>query len=421
MPLRILLINETPVPTDERAWLEARSLAEAGHTVTVACPWRDPADDRVRVLDGVTIRTYPPPAQASGVLGYVWEFSYCWMRSFATALGQLGRGGFDVIHACNPPDTFFLLGAIFKPFGKKYVFAQHDLCPELWLSRFGAEVAPTSTKSKVLHRGLLFLERMSYRMADRVVVPNESYKTTARSRGRLADEDVVVIRNGPDLAKVRIVEPDVELKRGRAHLVCYLGIMNPQDGIEYLLEAAAHMIRERGRDDVQFALVGTGDSIEDLEQQVEKLGIAGHFTFTGWISDSDLLSAYLSTADVCVAPDPATPLNEKSSFMKIMDYMAVAKPIVAFDLPETRVSAGASALYATPNDTAEFGDKIISLLDDPGARAEMGAVGRQRVEDELEWEHWARRLVAMYDDLSRAAVRTRVRDAKALAAPDEQA
>ncbi len=420
MSLRILLINETPVPTDERAWLEARSLVEVGHVVTVVCPWRDPADDRVRVLDGVTIRTYPPPAQANGVLGYVWEFSYCWMRSFAMALGQLGRGGFDVVHACNPPDTFFLLGAIFKPFGKKYVFAQHDLCPELWLSRFGAEVAPTSAKSKVLHRGLLFLERMSYRVADRVVVPNESYKAIARRRGRLADEDVVVIRNGPDLAKVRMVAPDPRLKRGRDHLVCYLGIMNPQDGIEYLLEAAAHMIRERGRDNVQFALVGTGDSIDELECQAEKLGIAEHLTFTGWISDSDLLSAYLSTADVCVAPDPKTPLNEKSSFMKVMDYMAVAKPIVAFDLPETRVSAGPSALYAKPNDTSEFGDMIISLLDDPGARAKMGAMGRQRVEDELEWEHWARRLVAMYDDLTRPAESADAREAKAFAAPDEQ-
>jgi glycosyltransferase involved in cell wall biosynthesis len=421
MSLRILLINETPVPTDERAWLEARSLAEAGHEVTVVCPWPDPAADRVHVLEGVTIRTYRPPAQANGVLGYMWEFSYCWARSFATALGQLGRGGFDVIHACNPPDTFFLLGAIFKPFGKRYVFAQHDLCPELWLSRFGAEVALTSRKSRLLHRGLLFLERMSYRVADRVVVPNESYKATARERGGLGDEDVVVIRNGPDLAKVRIVEPDPSLRRGREHLVCYLGIMNPQDGIEYLLDAAAYMIRERGRDDVQFALVGTGDSIDELERRAEALGIAEHLTFTGWISDSDLLSAYLSTADVCVAPDPRTPLNEKSSFMKIMDYMAVAKPIVAFDLPETKVSAGASALYATPNDTSEFGDKVISLLDDPGARAEMGALGRQRVEDELEWEHWARRLVAMYDELARTAARAGVREAKAFASPDEQA
>ena len=229
----------------------------------------------------------------------------------------------------------------------------------------------------------------------------------------------MVIRNGPDLAKVRIVEPDPSLKAGRDHLVTYLGIMNPQDGLEYLLDAAAHIIRGRGRDDVQFALVGTGDSIDELKQRAEELGIADHLTFTGWISDSDLLSAYLSTADVCVAPDPKTPLNEKSSFMKIMDYMAVARPIVAFDLPETRVSAGDAALYATPNDTADFGDKIVSLLDDPGARAEMGALGRKRVEDELEWEHWARRLVSMYDDLEAPAASQPARDAKPLVAPDE--
>jgi glycosyltransferase involved in cell wall biosynthesis len=420
MSLRVLLINETPVPTDERAWLEARSLVEAGHAVTVVCPWRDPLEERVRVVDGVTIRTYRPPAQADGVLGYVLEFSYCWARSFLGALRQLGDGGFDVIHACNPPDTFFLLGLLFRPLGKRYVFAQHDLCPELWLSRFGSDASSSSAKSRLLHRGLLLLERMSYRVASRVVVPNESYKATALERGSLDADEVVVIRNGPDLAKVRIVEPDPALRCGRDHLVCYLGIMNPQDGIEYLLEAAAHMIHERGRDDIQFALVGTGDSIEQLEAIARELAIPDYVSFTGWISDSDKLSAYLSTADVCVAPDPKTPLNEKSSFMKIMDYMAVGKPIVAFDLPETKVSAGSAAHYATPNDTDEFGDYIISLLDDPERRARMGEYGRRRVEDELEWEHWARRLVAMYDDLERPSARTRAPDPTALIGPEEQ-
>ena len=298
-----------------------------------------------------------------------------------------------MLHACNPPDTFFLLAAIFKPFGKRFVFAQHDLVPELWFSRYGDR----GLLGRVLHRGLLVMEWLSYRLANAVIVPNESYKSVAMRRGRRDPDTVFVVRNGPDLDKVRLAEPDETLKMGREHLVCYLGIMNPQDGVDYLLRAIAHLVHESGRQDTQFALVGSGDILADLKALSEELGISEYVTFTGWVSDPDTLSRYLRTSDVCVAPDPKTPLNEVSSFMKIMDYMAVERPVVAFDLVETRVSAGEAALYAEPDNVADLADKISQLLDDPAMRSEMGRIGRERIEHGYSWKHQETRLLAAYD------------------------
>lgn len=391
----ILIVNQTPVPTDERSWLEAKALAGAGYTVSVIAPRADRAGESYRCLEGIHIFSYAPPRQASGIIGYFWEFLYCWVRTALLSIRVSRKIGFQVIHACNPPDTFFLLAAAYKPLKKRFVFAQHDLCPELWQSRFGNK----HRLDKLLRSGLLFLESMSYRLADMVITPNESYKRTAMTRGKVSNDAVHIVRNGPDLDKVRIVEPDPSLKRGRQFMIGYLGIMNPQDGIEYLFRAMAYLIVEKKRDDIQIALIGSGDIIDDLKKLALELGIDDYVTFAGWISDSELLSEYLSTADICVAPDPATPLNQVSSFMKIMDYMAVAKPIVAFDLPETKVSAQEAALYAQPNDVIDFAGKIEELLADPSRRAEMGAYGRERVEKQLSWDHSKAILLSAYESL----------------------
>lgn len=393
MNRRILIVNETPIAKDERAWLEARSLAHAGYEVRVICPKEDRTDARYRNLEGVHVHTYSPPSEPSGLITHAWELAYCWLRSTGISIRLAFRGGFDVVHACNPPDTFFALAAIHKPFGKKFVFAQHDLVPELWFSRYGDR----GRIGKMLHRGLLVMERLTYVLADVVIVPNESYKRVAMERGRKAPGSVFVVRNGPDLEKVRLVEPDDRLKCGRKHLVCYLGIMNPQDGVDYLLYAASHLVHEHGRHDTQFAFVGSGDILGQLQQLSRELKIEEYCTFTGWVSDSDILSTYLRTADVCVAPDPKTPLNEVSSFMKIMDYMAVERPIVAFDLAETRVSAGESALYAVPDDIKDLAEKISQLLDDPARCASMGRIGRERIENGFSWRHQEALLLSAYE------------------------
>ncbi len=395
MTHNILIVNETPVAKDERCWLEARTLASAGYGVTVVCPKEQPHDESVREQDGVCVYAYAPPRQARGLWGYAWELAYCWARSAGHAIRLNRRFHFEVVHACNPPDTFFLLAAILKPFGKKFVFAQHDLVPELWFSRFGDR----GLIGRILHRGLLGMERLSYLLADAVVLPNESYKQVAIRRGHLSPEMVFVVRNGPDLDKVMLVEPDPALRAGRAHLVCYLGIMNPQDGVDYLLRAIAVYVHDRGRTDTQFAMIGSGDIIDELKALARELAIEQYITFAGWVSDPDLLSSYLCTADVCVAPDPKTPLNELSSFMKIMDYMAAAKPIVAFDLVETRVSAGPAALYAVADDVNDFAAKMSELMDDPDRRLEMGQTGRRRIEESLSWTHQEPLLLEAYSYL----------------------
>jgi len=402
----ILIVNETPVAKDERCWLEARTLAGAGYDVTVVCPRECPSDDAFREQDGVRVFAYPPPRQARGLWGYAWELAYCWLRSTGHAIRLNRRFHFDVIHACNPPDTFFLLAALFKPFGVKFVFAQHDLVPELWFSRFGDR----GWIGRVLHTGLLGMERLSYWVADAVVLPNESYKRVAIERGHRRPESVFVVRNGPDLDKVMLVEPDPALRAGREHLVAYLGIMNPQDGVDYLLRSVAVLVQELGRTDTQFAMIGSGDMLDELKALARTLDVEQFVTFTGWVSDPGLLSSYLCTADLCVAPDPKTPLNELSSFMKIMDYMAAAKPVVAFDLVETRVSAGEAGLYAVPDDVHDFAAKMSELLDDAERRAAMGQIGRRRIEQSLSWTHQEPLLLGTYDYVLGPAMATSLAD-----------
>lgn len=392
---RVLIVNQTPVPKDARATLEAKTLVNAGYDVSVICSKWDPADPSYDEIDGMHIYSYAPPREPEGLLGHFWEFAYCWTKSAILSWRIARNGGFDLVHACNPPDSFFLLGALYKPFGKRFVFAQHDLVPELWLSRFGDR----GLTGRVLHRGLLAMEQFSYRVADGVVVPNDSYKGVATTRGHHEPDDVAVVRNAPMLDKVTLCDPDPTLKCGRKHLVAYLGVMNPQDGVDYLVRAVAHLVHEMGRTDTQFVLVGSGDCEEELKEQAEQLDVAEYLTFAGWISDRDELSRYLRSADVCVAPDPKTPLNEKSSFLKVTDYMVAGRPTVAFDLPETRVSAADTALYAIPDDVADLAERIVELLDDPDRRERMGRQARERIEQTLSWPHQEPALLELYGKL----------------------
>jgi len=272
--------------------------------------------------------------------------------------------GFDVIHACNPPDTFFLLAAFYKLRGKKFVFDQHDLCPEVYRARFG------SPRSNLLLKGLSLLEKLSYKTANLVIATNESYKRIALERGKVREENIFVVRTGPDSEKLKQLESEPELKRGRKYMVCYLGVMGPQDGVDYFLRAAEIITKNHERNDILFVLIGGGDSFNELKRLSIELGLQEHTLFTGRISDSELVR-YLSTADVCVGPDPKNELNDNSTMNKIMEYMAMGKPIVSFDLKETRFSAGDAALYAWPNDTEDFSNKILELLGDENKRKEM--------------------------------------------------
>jgi glycosyltransferase involved in cell wall biosynthesis len=328
------------------------------------------------------------------VLSYLWEFLYCWLQTARLMLVVRARRGFDVIHAANPPDTFWALALPFKLFGVRYVFDHHDLCPELYLARFGS-----ARQGNLLHRMLRLLEWAQFRTADLVISTNETYRSIAIQRGGMPPERVVVVRSGPSrerFATLRAVDP--ALKRGRRHLVAYLGVMAPQDGVDYLLRAADLLVRARGRDDVGFTLVGAGDSFADLQALARDLELDGVVCFTGRIPDAEVESI-LATADVCVSPDPLNPLNDASTMNKVLEYMACGRPIVAFDLREHRASAGEGALYAEPNRVEDLASRIAELLDDPERGRRMGERNRRRFLDRMAWEYSAGELIRAYERL----------------------
>ncbi len=386
----LILVENLPVPFDRRVWLESKALTQAGWQVSVICPkgpgWTAPYEE----IEGVAIHRYDPPPPTKGALSYLWEFTYCWFHTAWLSL-KVARGrGFDVLHACNPPDTFFLLGAFYKLWGKKFLFDQHDLSPEVYVSRFG--------KEGFWYHGLRLLERLTYATSDLVIATNESYKETAIRRGWLAPDDVVVVRSGPESGRFVGMAPDPALKRGRPFLVAYLGVMAPQDGVDYLLRAMALLLERRGARDVALTLIGSGDSFDDLVALSTALGLDDVARFTGRIPDAEV-EAILSTADVCVGPDPKNPLNDVSTMNKILEYMALGKPIVAFDLRETRYSAGDGALYARPNEEADLAAKIDLLLRDPARREAMGAYNRERFKNGMAWDFSRVRLIEAYDRL----------------------
>ena len=386
----LIIVQNLSVPFDRRVWLEACSLRDAGFQVSVVCPM-GANDSAQETLEGILIRRYPPPPDASGLASYLYEFVYCWLRTAARVVRAYRAEGFDVIQACNPPDTFWALALPFKLVGKKFVFDQHDLCPEVYESRF-------PSGSRVLHRGVRLLERATYAVADHVISTNDSYRATAMERGNVARDNVTVVRTGPDPERLRRGTPNPEWRRGRRYLCAYLGVMGPQDGVDLAIRAAAELARA-GRDDIQFVLMGKGDSTDELVELAGRLGIADMVTFTGRVPD-DVVSEVLSTADLGLSPDPLNPLNDVSTMNKTMEYMAFELPVVAFDLKETRVSADNAATYVQPNDVAAYARAIAELLDDPERRREMGSRGRQRVVDVLAWGHQAPRFVGAYEELT---------------------
>ena len=386
-----IVVQNLPVPFDRRVWLECRTLVAQGYDVTVVCPQGEGTGPS-QVVDGVRILAYPAYAPGGSALGYVAEYAWSVLAT-ARLLRRARRDGpFDVLQACNPPDIFWPLARWLRARdGTRFVFDHHDLCPELYVSRFeGTPGAP--------YKGLLFLERQTFRAADRVTSTNESYAAIATSRGGKPVDEVTVVRTGPDPERLRRREPVPSHRRGRRHLVAYLGVMGPQDGVDLALEAAHVLVHEMGRDDVAFTFMGGGDCWEDLVARRDELGLAGVVDLPGRVPD-DLVGEVLSTADLGLCPDPLNPLNDVSTMNKTMEYMAFGLPVVAFDLRETRVSAADAARYVPPNDVHELAQAVVELLDDPERRAEMGRRGRERVEQQLSWAHQQHGYLRVFDEL----------------------
>ena len=386
---RVLIIVENlPVPFDRRVWNEANALRDAGYQVSIICPKGVGAEESLLVLDGIRIYRHPLPLDARGALGYLLEYSSALFWESLLAWRVFFTTGFDAIHACNPPDLIFFIGGFFKyVFGKKFLFDHHDINPELYEAKF--------KRKDFFHRLLLGAERATFATADISIATNNSYREIAITRGKMKPEKVFVVRSGPSLERMGIQPPCPALKKGRKFLVGYVGVMGAQEGLDYLLQAARHIVHDLKRDDVHFGLVGSGPELASLKRLAAELGVERHITFAGRVPDAALL-AMLNTADICVNADAFNPMNDKSTMNKIMEYMALGKPIVQFDLTEGRFSAGAASLYARPNDAVDLGDKIVELLDDPVRRAAMGRIGRERIEQELAWPYEVPKLLAAY-------------------------
>jgi glycosyltransferase involved in cell wall biosynthesis len=389
----LIVVQNLPVPLDRRVWLECLALRDKGYAVSVICP-RGPEDLTRETLEGVAIFRYAPAPEARSLVSYAFEFAYSWMRTFLLSFVVWRRAPFHALQACNPPDTYWALALVWRLRGVRFVFDQHDLNPELFLSRFGQ---PTSFSGRVQLRALLLLERMTYRTARHVISTNESYRRVALTRGELPREDTTVVRSGPDTARMRPVLHSVPREPGSRVLV-YLGIMGPQDGVDTVLHVVKLLRDQRGRTDVRAVLMGFGDCLEDLRRECDELDLEEVVTFTGRVGPSEI-AQHLSAADIGLCPDAKTPLNDVSTMNKTMEYMAYCLPSVSFDLVETRVSAGDTALYAPSGDLEAFADAIERLLDDDELRVSMGLAARERVASQLDWREQATKYVAVYERL----------------------
>lgn len=380
----LVVVQNLSVPLDRRVWQEATALRDAGWSVAVVCP-REGDEPRRRVLEGVRVYTYAPPPPARGVVGYVREFAESWLKTAALSLRAWRDEPFTVLQACNPPDTYWLLARLWAVRGVRFLYDQHDLCPEVYEDRFG--------RRDLLHRLLLLLESATYRSAHALVSTNESYREVAHRRGGWPVERVQVVRSAPDPDVMRPGPFEPELRRGRPHLVVYLGIMGPQDGVDRLVEAARSLRDDLGRDDVQLALLGFGDCEDELRAQVAADGLDDRVEFVGR-ADAATIRRWLSSADVGVSPDPPSDFNSRSTMNKVLEYMAHGLPTVMFDLTENRRSAGPEAALVVHDPSPQALARALSeLLDDEPRRKLMGAAARLRIETEMRWDVQARTYV----------------------------
>lgn len=375
----LIIVENLPVPFDRRVWAEATTLADAGYEVSVISPKLKGYSADYELLDGVHIYRHELKEAADSGLGYLKEYASALFEQLRLAFRIRRERGFDVIHACNPPDLIFIVAAVFKLlFGVRFIFDHHDLCPELFEAKF--------SRKGLLHRALLAFERMTFALADVSIATNESYREIAISRGRMKPDKVFVVRSGPRLDRLLIVAGDETIKRGRKFLIGYVGVIGKQEGLDLLVGAVSHLVGQIGRKDAQVAVIGDGPELQAVKALAAAKGVADYFTFYGRVCDETFLKV-LNTSDLCVNSDRCCAMNDKSTMNKILEYMAIGKPIVQFEMTEGRRSAGGASLYARPDNVADFAMKIDLLLNDPELRRDMGAIGRERIERQFNWNY----------------------------------
>jgi glycosyltransferase involved in cell wall biosynthesis len=385
-PAVCIIVENLPVPIDRRVWQEARTLRDAGYRVSIISPKGRGFEKGRETLEGIEVYRHRL-WEASGPLGYFVEYAWALAAEFLLSLRVYARTRFRVLQACNPPDTIFLIGRFFKLFGVRFIFDHHDLNPELYEVKF--------RRRDWGYKLVCWAERSTYRTADVAIATNESYREVALERGGIRRERSFVVRSCPDLARIRKEAPQPELKEGRRYLVVFLGVMGHQDGLDLLLESIALITRPGNRQDTLFVLIGSGPELPRLKALASQKGLEAVTRFTGSLPDEEV-SAYFSSAALGVAPDRATPMNDKSTMNKILEYMAFGLPVVLYDLTEGRRSAGDAALYARRDDPEDFARQICRLLDSESLRSELGARARRRIEESLNWDNEKRVLLEAY-------------------------
>lgn len=381
----LIIVENLPLPFDRRVWQEANALIEAGAKVSIICPKMNEYTKSFETINGIDIYRHPLTVEGNGVFGYLLEYSTAFFWEFVLSWKIFFKERFHVIQGCNPPDLIFIVALFFKLFGVKYVFDHHDINPELYIAKYN--------KKGFFYNLMLYAERLTFKVADFSIATNESYKTIAVGRGGMPVDRVVVVRSGPKLDRLQLRQGNDKYKKGRTFLVGYVGVMGAQEGIDLLLESVAYIVRQR--QDIQFAIIGGGTEFEKLMVLSKNMELEAYVDFYGRVSD-ELLLDVLNTADVCVNPDRPTAMNDLSTMNKIMEYMALKKPIVQYDLKEGRFSAQEASLYAKNTETADFAEKIIWLIDHPEERLKMGEYGYSRVLNELSWDYESKKLIEFY-------------------------
>jgi glycosyltransferase involved in cell wall biosynthesis len=385
----LMLLENQPYPRDIRVRREAMALVAAGYQVSVICP-ADSGQSWRETVNGVQVYRFWGPAPGNGLLGYAWEYGYSMAAAFVLSLLVFFGEGFDVVHAHNPPDTFVFVAAFYKLFGKRFVFDHHDLSPEMYCARFSDGGSP------LVYGVLVLLEKLTCFFSDHVIATNESYKRMEMERGRVPEGRITIVRNGLELSRLQDrPEPDRALRQMGKTIIGYVGVMGFQDGVDCLLRALAHLRCDLGRTDFHCVLIGDGDAWESLKSLARDLALDDHVWFTGRVSDADLLR-YLSAADICVDPDPSNAFSDRSTMFKMMEYMSLGKPIVAFDLPEHRFTAQQAAVYVPNNDERVFARALAELMDDPARRQSLAAFGSNRIKTQLAWEYSVPNLLSAY-------------------------
>jgi glycosyltransferase involved in cell wall biosynthesis len=386
----LIIVENLPCPFDRRVWQEALTLKEYGAEVSIICPAKKGYEKKFEIIESIAIYRYPLICEADGALGYLLEYGCSLFRQFILSFKCMLRRGFDVIQICNPPDLLYLAARPFKLLGKKIIFDHHDISPELYYAKFNSK--------GFFYRLLLYFEKKTFECACISIATNNSYREIAITRGGKRPEDVFVVRSGPSLDRMRILPPNGDLKKGRKFLIGYVGVMGKQEGLNYLVEAARYIIKDKSRTDIHFICVGSGTELENIKASTREKGVEEYFTFTGRVSDLEMLEA-LNTSDICINPDEYNEMNDKSTMNKIMEYMALGKPIVQFDMTEGRFSAQKASLYAEPNNAVDMAEKILYLLDNENLRNEMGRCGRERIENQLNWDFEKQNLIKAYKKL----------------------